>query len=175
MKMIKPNLLIGRETMITWNSLIMSEMLLKWVNWKQNILLFIIEWEIYQLKFQFTRHYLIIVCLNSKEYSCKEICKKNKKSAVDYFTISARENESLAIEKLLSLGEAPPPINSISRSPSVYATPLPVPPPMPVIIQPQPPRIIILPQVQIQPKMNLNGCIQDGGPIFCPNHSNTRR
>ena len=102
-------------------------------------------------------------------------CKKNKKSAVDYFTISARENESLAIEKLLSLGEAPPPINSISRSPSVYATPLPAPPPMPVIIQPQPPRIIILPQVQIQPKMNLNGCIQDGGPIFCPNHPNTRR
>ena len=102
-------------------------------------------------------------------------CKKNKKSAVDYFTISARENESLAIEKLISLGEAPPPLNRNSRSPSVYATPLPAPPPMPAIIQPQLPRIIILPQVQVQPMMNPNACIQDGGPIFCPNHPNTRR
>ena len=102
-------------------------------------------------------------------------CKKNKKSAIDYFTISARENESLAIEKLISLGETPPPLNRNSRSPSVYATPLPAPPPMPAIIQPQPPRIIILPQVQVQPMMNPNACIQDGGPIFCPNHPNTRR
>jgi len=102
-------------------------------------------------------------------------CKKNKKSAIEYFTISARENESLAIEKLIGLGEAQPPLNRNSRSPSVYATPLPTPPPMPAIIQPQPPRIIILPQVQVQPMMNPNACIQDGGPIFCPNHPNTRR
>ena len=81
MKMIKPSRLIGREMMITWNSLTMSEMLSKWASWKQNTLLFIIEWGTYQLKFQFIRHYLIIVCLNFKEYSCKEICKKNKKSS----------------------------------------------------------------------------------------------
>jgi hypothetical protein len=101
-------------------------------------------------------------------------CKKNKKSAVDYFTISARENESLAIEKLISLGEAPPPLSRNSQNPSVYATPLPAPPPMPAIIQPQPPRIIILPQVQVQPMMNPNACIQDGGPIFCPNYNRRR-
>jgi hypothetical protein len=101
-------------------------------------------------------------------------CKKNKKSAVDYFTISARENESLAIEKLISLGEALPALNRNSSNPSVYATPLPAPPPMPAIIQPQPPRIIILPQVQVQPMVNPNACIQDGGGVFCPNYNKRR-
>ena len=62
-----------------------------------------------------------------------------------------------------------------STAPPMQAPPMPsAPPPMPAIIQPQPPRIIILPQVQVQPTMNPNACIQDGGAIFCPNYNRRR-
>jgi hypothetical protein len=101
-------------------------------------------------------------------------CRKNKKGAVDYFMISARQNESLAIDRLILLGEAPPQPKLGILSSAADLVPLPAPPPMPSSIQAPPMTILISPQVQVQPMMNLNACIQDGGPIFCPNHPNTR-
>ena len=103
-------------------------------------------------------------------------CRKNKKGAIDYFMLSARQNESLAIDKMISLGEKLPSLNQESRTKNIIINPpLPTPPPMPTIIQTAPVKIFITPQNNFQPISNPNACIQDGGPIFCPNHPNTRR
>ena len=101
-------------------------------------------------------------------------CRKNKKSAITYFMISAKQNESLAIDKLIDLGEIPPIVSQGLRPTAIVPAPLPAPPPMPTIIQGPPTTIYVTPQIQVQPMNNLNACIQDGGPIFCPNHPNTR-
>jgi hypothetical protein len=97
-------------------------------------------------------------------------CYKNKNAAIDFFVVAARMNESLAIEKLLTLGISPPQIIQKNQNTGVY---LPPPPPMPIPEQ-STQRLIITPQYQAQPMLNPNSCMQDGGSLYCPNHPNTR-
>ena len=107
-------------------------------------------------------------------------CKGEKKSALEYFKLAARENEFVAIEMLVKLGEnasdisrvvpeqpaqaieSPPmgvvlpPAHTLSRMPTQRSRPQPV-----IIVRPQP-QYLIVPII--------NACIQDGGPIFCPRY-----
>jgi hypothetical protein len=103
-------------------------------------------------------------------------CRKNSKLAIDYFLISARQQESMAIDKLLNLGVSIPQSENVSKFNPQSEVLLRPPPPV-VLDSPQVnlPVIQLNPQIQIQPLMNPNACIQDGGAIFCPNHPNSRR
>ena len=104
-------------------------------------------------------------------------CKNQKAQAVEYFKMAARENETVALEMLVNLGEklvdAKP---KYGVPPGVYRAPEPqeemtLPPshtfsPMPQPRQPQRQIILIAPTV-IQP-FNAAACIQDGGGTYCP-------
>ena len=99
-------------------------------------------------------------------------CKQNRKAAVDYFRMAARDNESTAIEMLVSIGES----TSEFRRSSAYQSPqqdevaMPIENPPPHVFTPPPqpsqrrqPQVII-----VQPLSNPSACIQDGGSTFCP-------
>ena len=104
-------------------------------------------------------------------------CKNQKAQAVEYFKMAARENETVALEMLVNLGEklvdAKP---KYAVPPGVYRAPeqqeeMTLPPshtfsPMPQPRQPQRQIILIAPTV-IQP-FNAAACIQDGGGTYCP-------
>jgi hypothetical protein len=104
-------------------------------------------------------------------------CKGNKQAAVEYFKMAARNNDSVAIEMLVRLGEAspdnritpPPYLNSYGNQ----STPVMPPPKHSFSPMPQPRQlpqqvIIVSPQV-IQP-FNAAACIQDGGGTYCGNY-----
>ncbi len=107
-------------------------------------------------------------------------CRKSSSQAVGYFQIAASQGETVAIEYLNSMG-----IPFASPRPRVMENfiPLPVQSPPPHVFSPAPqPKeiniIAIQPQVVFPPVIyqgsNMGACIQDGGPIFCPNHPNNR-
>ena len=89
-------------------------------------------------------------------------CKNNVKIGIDLLKAAARDGNQKAIQVLVSLGETLPE------------------PTRQVIDQQQQQRrqqlIIQQPQAQQQPVgTHMNSCMQDGGMLYCPNHSNTRR
>jgi hypothetical protein len=102
-------------------------------------------------------------------------CRGDKRVAADYFKTAALENETIAVEMLLKIGE-PLPTQNRSSSNTVTTTQIIQ---SPQIIQgppshtmstlPQPRQrptqvIIIAPQ----PIFNPSACIQDGGGTYCP-------
>ncbi len=101
-------------------------------------------------------------------------CRGNKREAVAYFKAAAKENEMLAIEQLMALGEIPPQPNSVNFDIKAKDDPLPRPPPYisPKITQQKPESQQII--IQQPLPMILGACIQDGGGLFCPNHPNTK-
>ena len=102
-------------------------------------------------------------------------CLGDKRSSIEYLKIAARENETIAIEKLIALGESPPPVMRPSvKNPEMNLLALPAPPPMPPIIFPPQasPQVIIQQQAPVM-LPNPAACIQDGGGTFCPNHPNS--
>ncbi len=99
-------------------------------------------------------------------------CRQNRKTAVDYFRIAARENESTAIEMLMSIGENTTEFgnNTTYRSPPPdYMAPQIENPPAHIFTPPPQPHQRRQPQVIIiHPLPNPAACIQDGGSTFCP-------
>lgn len=102
-------------------------------------------------------------------------CRRNKKAAIQYLRTAALENESLATEMLLELGEKPPDHKGTATTPTNREYSMPQPPPYvsPTLPQreQQPQQVIVQ---QPLPMLNPNACIQDGGSIFCPNHPSTK-
>jgi hypothetical protein len=89
-------------------------------------------------------------------------CKNNIKTGIDLLKAAAREGNQKAIQVLVSLGETLPE------------------PTRQLINQQQQQRrqqlIIQQPQAQQQPTgTHMKSCMQDGGGLYCPNHSSTRR
>lgn len=102
-------------------------------------------------------------------------CRRNQRAAVEYFRLAARENEVLAIDKLISLGEAvPEPVRNSTERQTLTSPPLPSPPPMPQQAQQLQPQKIIIQMQEQQQFQPLNVCMQDGGSLYCPNHPSTR-
>lgn len=103
-------------------------------------------------------------------------CRRNKRAAIQYLKTAALEDESLAREMLIELGEIPPDRKTATSAPPTareYSLPQPPPYVSPAQQQQreqQTQQVII----QQQPMLNPNACIQDGGSIFCPNHPNTK-
>ena len=102
-------------------------------------------------------------------------CRGDKRVAADYFKTAALENETIAVEMLLKLGEAiPSPTrsnsNSVITTQIIQAPQIIQGPPshtmsnLPQQRQRPTPVIIIAPQ----PIFNPSACIQDGGGTFCP-------
>jgi len=102
-------------------------------------------------------------------------CRGDKRVAADYFKTAALENETIAVEMLLKIGESLPTQNrsssntvtttQIIQSPQIIQGP----PSHTMSTLPQPRQrptqvIIIAPQ----PIFNPSACIQDGGGTFCP-------
>ena len=87
-------------------------------------------------------------------------CRKNRKSAVEYFKLGAQNGDQNSIDILIKMGEKVPEQPKIVYRDRVISPPPPA----------QPQQIII----QQQPMMNPNACIQDGGGVFCPNHPSTQ-
>ena len=107
-------------------------------------------------------------------------CKNDKKSAIEFFKLAARENEFVALEMLIKLGENASDIGRvvIEQAPQLVENP-----PMAIALPPEhtlsrmpaqrlrpQPVIIVRPQTQYVIVPNINACIQDGGPIFCPRY-----
>ena len=100
-------------------------------------------------------------------------CKFDKRSAIEYFKMAAREKETIAIEMLSSLGENTAEFNSknsgvvkIYRNDEPISV-LPLPPSHLLSTLPQP-RARPQPIIIIQPAFNAAACIQDGGGTYCP-------
>ena len=102
-------------------------------------------------------------------------CRGDKRVAADYFKTAALENETIAVEMLLKIGESLPTQNrsssntvtttQIIQSPQIIQGP----PSHTMSTLPQPRQrptqvIIIAPQ----PIFNPSACIQDGGGTYCP-------
>jgi len=102
-------------------------------------------------------------------------CRGDKRVAADYFKTAALENETIAVEMLLKIGESLPAQNrpssntvtttQIIQSPQIIQGP----PSHTMSTLPQPRQrptqvIIIAPQ----PIFNPSACIQDGGGTYCP-------
>ncbi len=100
-------------------------------------------------------------------------CFKNEKVGIEYLKIAAYQNETLAIEKLISLGEKPPKIDKKTDykiNDREYQLP-----PMPERSNSVSQQQVIIQHKQYLPSSNnLNACLQDGGALFCPNHPNTK-
>jgi hypothetical protein len=88
-------------------------------------------------------------------------CRRNRVAAIKYFKLGAINGDKHSISALIRLGEEVPEPPKVIYKDRVIESPPPT----------QPQEIII----QQQRMSNPNACIQDGGPIFCPNHPNTRR
>ena len=101
-------------------------------------------------------------------------CRRNKKAAIQYLRTAALENESLATEMLIELGEKPPDLKATTTpTPREYSMPQ----PPPYVSQQRQQQEQQAQQIIIQqppPMLNPNACIQDGGSIFCPNHPSTK-
>ena len=111
-------------------------------------------------------------------------CKQNRKAAVEYLKMAARDNESIALEMLMGIGES---ISEVRRDSTVqsnqqqdYYQPqeIPLPPAHTFsrLVQPSrpalrpPPATVIIQQPGtgfIDPFPNANKCIRDGGSIAC--------
>lgn len=102
-------------------------------------------------------------------------CRGDKRVAADYFKTAALENETIAVEMLLKIGESLPTQNrsssntvtttQIIQSPQIIQGP----PSHTMSTLPQsrqrPTQVII---IAPQPIFNPSACIQDGGGTYCP-------
>jgi hypothetical protein len=107
-------------------------------------------------------------------------CKNNQKSAVEYFKMAARENETIALEMLIRVGDTSPETTSLLAKKNTRSFEEQLPPVMPqgppphILSTLPPPRqriqtIIVPVPLQPPPMMfNPSACIQDGGGTYCP-------
>lgn len=106
-------------------------------------------------------------------------CRHDRKTAIQYFKMAARDGDSIAIEMLVQIGEN---TSEFQRNQRPSPTMIPndnisqdvePPPPHEFSRLPQPrqryapPQLIIV-QPLIQPMYNPAACIQDGGATYCP-------
>ena len=102
-------------------------------------------------------------------------CRHDRKTAVEYLKMAARDNETIAIEMLMRIGENTSEFSRVNPDQSMQSQgdastlALPLPPPHTFSTlprprpRPQPPQLII-----IQQAFNPAACIQDGGGTYCP-------
>ena len=106
-------------------------------------------------------------------------CRRNKKAAIPYFKTAALDNESLATQMLIELGEPPMELRAAITAPPTAIKEYSLPQPPPYVSparpqpeqQPQPQQIIIQ---QPPPTLIPGACIQDGGGLSCPNDPRTK-
>lgn len=98
-------------------------------------------------------------------------CRHDRKTAVEFFRLAARDNEDLAISMLIKMGEVPPePIAENRERGRQYQQPPPIQPYQTITPQQQ---VIVQQPQQVHQVQNLGACTQDGGTLHCPNHPNT--
>lgn len=104
-------------------------------------------------------------------------CYKIYKTAVVFFRSAAMAGDPISRNKLADLGV---PITNSSPAPMLNkaenSRPLISAPPPYIMVEPPrvPQRVPIIISTPPVLMPNPNACIQDGGSLYCPNHSNTR-